>query len=546
MPKKVVITVKEGKISGFIAKSNYSKTEYYSFLGVPYGQSTVGPARFKDPVKVKPWNGILDCTIEKEGCEQFSLRKRNFSGDEDCLYNNIHTPRIHVKGDPLKAVVFNIHPGGFSHGSPDPWCYGSPEFVMNRDIVYVCVGYRLHILGHLNLGLKECSGNQSVKDIILSLKWIKDNIHNFGGDPQNITILGSSSGSALVHSLLLSPVAKGLYHKAILMGMYAFNPLLVTIDENATAAYELAKQIGYKGTADDKKKLLSYYKRLSLRNLLLARPHAFFNQSTLPIFPTSPFIPMSDSGENSVTPLSPEKLIPSTNRVPIMIGFCEREAAMAFVRQLKHNLSKNFRTAIRQNAWGWGAHLNDDELKHIYTQVESFYTDNHPIETASPSIKCDVLTDIALSDVYDSLINIIAADLPDSVFVYKFQFEGNAGTMKDRIYQMMDEPLEGTYHASDFSYWNHMTDHWDGKITVLTPKTREKVELMTNLISSFAKTGNPNYETLPVNWKPSTKDHPCYLNINETLEVKDELLNGERMEFWHDLKKQFKRDHFLS
>lgn len=129
-------------------------------------------------------------------------------------------------------MIVNIHPGGFFHGSPDPHCYGSPEFIMHRDIVYVCVAYRLHILGklfifrtieysiteiwnytgHLNLGIEECSGNQSLKDITLSLKWIKDNIHAFGGDPNNVTILGSSGGAATLHYLMLSPPAKGTLH----------------------------------------------------------------------------------------------------------------------------------------------------------------------------------------------------------------------------------------------------------------------------------------------------------------------------------------------
>lgn len=123
-----------------------------------------------------------------------------------------------------------VHPGGFYHGSPETFNYGSPEYVMHRDIVYVCVAYRLHMLGEsfyqqdnadwhiiihfsfagfLNLGLEECSGNQGLKDIILGLKWVRENIHAFGGDPENITLLGSSSGSATVNNILYSPAAKG-------------------------------------------------------------------------------------------------------------------------------------------------------------------------------------------------------------------------------------------------------------------------------------------------------------------------------------------------
>lgn len=119
------------------------------------------------------------------------------------------------------------------YGSPDSSHYGSPDLVIHNDIVYVCIGFRLHILGgivvsenervkfvdlanayifgagFLNLGMEECSGNQGLKDLIMGLEWIRDNIRVFGGDPDNVTLIGSSSGCEIIHILMLLPAAKG-------------------------------------------------------------------------------------------------------------------------------------------------------------------------------------------------------------------------------------------------------------------------------------------------------------------------------------------------
>ncbi|XP_065202773.1 esterase E4-like [Planococcus citri] len=546
MSEKVTVTVKEGKVRGFKKTSIYSEVEYYSFLGVPYGQSTTGQARFKEPVKVKPWNGVFDAINEKDGCIQFSLlQKFKICGSEDCLYNNIYTREIPAKGDPLKAVIVNIHPGGFYHGSPDPSHYGSPEFIIHHDIVYVCVGFRLNILGSLNLNLKDCSGNQNLKDIILSLRWIKDNIKNFGGDPENITIMGSSSGSAIVHFLLLSPLAKGLYHKAILMGMYVFSPALILPEENMTTAYRIGCDLGYKGEQNDAKKLLSFYKKVPMFRFIVYKPEHYFNKVNMPVFPACPFLPTYESpeySENSAIPLPPEELIPSTNRVPLMVGLCDREGIMGLLPLNRKKIKESFYTILRQNKMGWGKNLNDDDLEKIQQLVESFYNDGAPVHMASMSTQCDIITDIALSDVYDSLINVISADLPSSTYVYKFQYNGQLCTMKNRVSPLLEKPVEGAFHAADYSHWCYSSTMVGKNLESMTPQDKEIIDILTSTITSFAKTGNPNCETLKVNWKPTNPDNPSYLTIDETPEVKDELLNGERMEFWHNIKRQFKRD----
>ncbi|XP_065219197.1 esterase E4-like [Planococcus citri] len=547
MADKATVTVNEGKVKGIKKVSNFSGVEYYSFLGIPYGQPPIGNLRFKDPVKAKPWKNILEATTERDGCRQFSLFKRRMAGSEDCLYNNIHTPSLPSNDEPLKPVIVTLHPGGFVFGNPDPSFFGSPDYVMHNDVVFVGVSFRLHILGFLNLGLKDCSGNQGLKDIILSLEWIKENIHVFGGDPNNVTVLGSSSGSALTHILMLSPRAKGLFHKTVLMGTSVFNPTLITQCENAGTALEVARAVGYEGTADksERRKLLSFYKNMPIDAAIVFNAKAFMNnaKNVVSLFPISPFHPTLDlESENSILPYSFETLMKSSTGVPFIIGFCDKEAAMAFTKPLKERAAKNFYTIIRQNHWGWGRDLSDDQIKEIQTKIENYYLDGKPVDNFPVSTKCNILSDIALSDVYDTLINPTSLNPSLSAYVYRFEFEGSIITMKEGVLEIMDQPIDGTVHGCDYSYWCMMKDHHGKHEYVLTQKTREILEKFTKLICTFARTGDPNYHGLEVQWNPSTVENPCYLSIKEELKIVDGKLNGERMEFWETQKKLYRAD----
>lgn len=219
------------------------------------------------------------------------------------------------------------------------------------------------------------------------------------------------------------------------------------------------------------------------------------------IFPISPFHPTLDpESENSVLPYSYESFTKSSTEVPLMAGFCDKEAAMAFTSELifqiirskfkfithvcrldpvKKSTAKNFYTTIRQNYWGWGRDLNDEQLKQIQRQIEDYYLDGKPVDNAPYSIKCNVsksqsqvrnqsfktitisnksgnfrfkigifqiLTDIALSDVYDTLINPITTNQSSPAYVYRFEFEGSADTMKNALLKVMDEPIEGIFY----------------------------------------------------------------------------------------------------
>ncbi|XP_065202746.1 esterase E4-like [Planococcus citri] len=533
MTDRVLVSVKEGKIRGIRRTSEYSGAVYYSFFGVPYGHPPTGSLRFKDPVKANPWKNIYDATVEKPGCVQFSVKLCRYAGTEDCLFNNIHTPELPTKSTPLKPVIVAVHPGGYLHGSPNEDEFGTTSYFMHRDILYVSIAHRLHILGFLNLGIKECSGNQSLKDIILSLRWLKENISSFGGDPDNITMMGSSSGGATIHMLMLSPLAKGLFHKAVIMAGNAFDPTALFQNTNEDVAVKLACSMGYKGDPEDKKKLLSFFKKANPVQLINEQRQLLvkdFRRDIASILPCGIFLPSVDQGENAVLPEFPRNLIPSTHRIPILIGYCERESALGFAKgTVGESTKKNFKTAIRQNAWGWGRDLTDDDIEKINEQIESFYFDGKSIKQASLLKMIDVQTGAVMSDVYDGLINVVSPDAP--VYVYEFQFEGEILTIKNGLMNFYDERLPGTFHGDDCFYWNCMSDP--------SGRTKEIVDTFTKIVTTFARNGDPNFEELHVHWRPTKPDSPCYLNIDNKIEMIDSRLHEEKLVFWDKIKKEF-------
>lgn len=135
------------------------------------------------------------------------------SGQENCLVLNVHTP-LDLTPDALLPVMFFIHGGGYFQGSGSRFIYG-PNYLVTKGVILVTINYRLNIQGFLCLGLKEAPGNAGMKDQVAALKWVQKNIRAFGGDPDNVTLFGESAGANSVSYHILSPMSKGLFHKAI-------------------------------------------------------------------------------------------------------------------------------------------------------------------------------------------------------------------------------------------------------------------------------------------------------------------------------------------
>lgn len=204
-----------GKVEGF------EQGGVRVFRGIPYARPPVGALRFRAPEAPEPWAGVRDATKYGPAAHQPPLMLAALPGfdigvqSEDCLYLNVYAPAGARRGD-RKPVLVWIHGGAFVIGAGSQSIYDASKLVRRGDVVVVTINYRLGVFGFLDLGQPDlATPNAGLLDQIAALRWVRDHVEAFGGDPGNVTIFGESAGGMSVGSLLGCPEAQGLFHKAV-------------------------------------------------------------------------------------------------------------------------------------------------------------------------------------------------------------------------------------------------------------------------------------------------------------------------------------------
>jgi para-nitrobenzyl esterase len=257
-PEKTLITTRLGAIVG------KSENDIQIFRGIPYAKPPVGELRFQAPEPYGPWSGTLDATRPGNRAMQPNIPGLGSSAatySEDSLVVNIYTP---AADDRARPVLFWIHGGAYYIGSGND--HDGSILSAQGDVVVVTVNYRLGVFGFLDLSKYDetlaGSVSNGFRDQILALTWVRDNIADYGGDPNNVTIFGVSAGGASVNALLAAPSADGLYHRAI-----AHSGLGVTNSPPPLASASiLAEHLEL-----DESQLLNHLKQLSAEDLLAAQ-----------------------------------------------------------------------------------------------------------------------------------------------------------------------------------------------------------------------------------------------------------------------------------
>ena len=224
---ETIIKTKQGAVEGLHSEDR----ETLIFRGIPYAQPPVGDLRFRRPQTHEPWEGVLPCKEFPNRCPQADLTQMDFYSKEfyddmvppcgeDCLRLNIWTPGD-ASPDSKLPVLFWIHGGAFLHG-----CGSEKEFdgegFAKKGVILVTINYRVNVFGffaHPELeaeNSESVSGNYGILDQLFALRWVRENIAAFGGDPEKITLAGQSAGCMSVQAIISSPLSKGMMRGAIL------------------------------------------------------------------------------------------------------------------------------------------------------------------------------------------------------------------------------------------------------------------------------------------------------------------------------------------
>ena len=201
-----------------VSYSNNTKinSDVFSWLSIPYAEPPINKNRFKRPIPASNWSNIKNATQFPNECIQLFGFGNRFSS-EDCLYLNVYSRSdVYLNKDTsLQPVLVWIHGGGFTSGSTRVPLYEPSTIVAMSGIVVVAIQYRLHAFGFIRLEGTDATGNQGFLDQSLALKWVYENIRNFGGDPSKITIQGVSAGASSVSYQLLYPGSWPYFKNAI-------------------------------------------------------------------------------------------------------------------------------------------------------------------------------------------------------------------------------------------------------------------------------------------------------------------------------------------
>ncbi|XP_047993626.1 esterase FE4-like [Leguminivora glycinivorella] len=529
------VQVRDGLLEGEVL-DNVLGGQYYSFKGIPYAAPPVGDLRFKAPQPVIPWDGVRSAKAHGPICHQFDM----FTGklctepsSEDCLYLNVYSPDLQPK-KPL-PVMFWIHGGGFLSGSGNTSYYG-PDFLVNQNVVLVTFNYRLAVVGFLCLHTKEVPGNAGMKDQVAALKWVKDNIRHFGGDPDNVTIFGESAGAASVTYHLVSPMSKGLFKRAIAQSgvnlshwAQAFEPRL--------RAEAIARSFG-KDTKDDEE-LYELFKSLPIEKI------------------TNPFAPLTLEEEagirnNGSLAIVDEKEFDGVERfffgdvyerlkngihdgVELMEGYTTDEGVIQFAFSPKDNFFDKYNNYVQclvPQDLAMKCSVKDQLA--IGQKVKEHYFSDKPITTDNIEA---LIKYFSMHFSYNVIryAKIFAHKDTNKLFFYQFDMYSERNIWTEQFGGRFDIKGKSVCHCDDLPYL-FSTEKVKAP---LTSEATQLIQNMTKLWTNFAKFGDPTPDSsLGVKWPAFDPKKEQYLIIGNDLVVASHP-NEEEYQFWEKLHQQY-------
>ncbi|KAL6419953.1 hypothetical protein ACFW04_011043 [Cataglyphis niger] len=433
-----------------------------------------------------------------------------------------------------------IHGGAFSTGSGDATIYG-PDYIVRKDVVLVTLNYRLGVLGFLNLNDKVATGNQGMKDVVMALQWVQKNISKFTGDPGNVTIFGESAGGAIVHYLTLSPLSKGLFHKAISQSGVAANPWSFSewANKATNKGFQLAKYFGK--TTSDPKVAFEFLKTIDAKKLREAEQKLLTKTECLQL--VIAFTPSLDhESPNPFFPEHPSTLIRHQVKMPYILGCnsCEGSyfTCSSLIRRLNKEIFKEIDSDFKKTILPQVL----STLPQIPITVEELrflYFGNKAVSEETLINYADFLGDVlfyrGIMEVADTQMS---SDAKESTYLYKFSYESETSPWK----KFLNITLPGVTHSEELFYlfYPHMMKHLG--VSPLTPDSNDYkiMNRLTQMWTDFAKTGNPTpaiTNSTPIKWTPLKRGGNMYDYLNINIEFEMKTLHKEEQRWdWKNMK----------
>jgi para-nitrobenzyl esterase len=486
-----VVRIRYGAIRGASAPAAIE-----SFLGIPFAAPPVGNLRWRPPQDPAAWTNVRDATHYGNACTQ----RNNSHSSEDCLYLNVWTPAKSY--DERLPVMVWIHGGGFVGGSgSDPKFDGTR--LARKGVVIVTINYRLGVFGflaHPDLTKESphhASGNYGLMDQLYALRWVQENISSFGGDPHHVTIFGESAGATSIGYLLVSPLAKGLFHAAILESPSRvllpdpeLNQVvngLTPMEAVGTAIVPHIAEARTWSTAEVMERAQKATDALYApggKGKLGLRPEGHVHIPDAHDAPWWAFV------DGRVIPHQLETLYRGGAEiaVPVLAGTNANEGSV-FLRSFPAKTTEEYRDYLRLNYWPEGG-----EMFRLYPATSAA-----SIRKAVDNIITDALF---LYGVHG--IAVAQQRNREPVYLYRFSRDSRDPKMA---------PL-GAWHGAEVPYVFGTADPrlspgmYDARDSAIS-------EQMMNAWTNFAKTGNPNVSGLP-RWPAATAQDENYMDFSDT------------------------------